>query len=156
RIALRSPAAVLRVNEWRAKKVASFYGAQARVPALLGWGGGGGGGKLPTETAFDAEIAVGDAVVEGGGYAENFGVFVVDGEIAADAAVGANSIGLGLLGFVPGAGFAHFEFGFEHERAGGADADAISAIDAGGIGQRDFEFGGDVGGEAAPGNSDSE
>ena len=79
-----------------------------------------------------------------------------NGEVAAHAAIRTDRIGAGLAGFVPRAGLAHVVFGLEHQRAGGTDADAVAAIHAGGIGQRDIVFGGDVGGEAASGDGDGE
>ena len=44
----------------------------------------------------------------------------------------------------------------EHQRAGRADADAVAAVDAGGIGQRHVPLRGDPGIEAAPGDGDRE
>ena len=42
-------------------------------------------------------------------------VLHVEGERAADAAIGADGVGLGLLGFLPGAGGAHVVLGLEHQ-----------------------------------------
>ncbi len=89
-------------------------------------------------------MAVRDGVIQRRTHAHNFAILRVNGERAAHAAVGADRIGVNLLRFFPGSRFAHVEFAFEHQRAGGANADAISAVDAGGIGQRNIELGGDV------------
>src|SRR4029077_2095361 len=51
---------------------------------------------LPPEAALDAQVAVGDVVVEGGGDLDDLLVLDVDGEGAADAAVGADGVGGGL------------------------------------------------------------
>ena len=61
-----------------------------------------------------------------------------------------------MLRFIPGSSLAHVEFGFEHEGAGGAYADAIAAINAGRFGKRNVELGSDVSGEAASGHADGE
>ena len=44
----------------------------------------------------------------------------------------------------------------EHQRAGRADADAVAAVDARGVGQRDVGLGRDAGVEAAAGDRDGE
>ena len=46
--------------------------------------------------------------------------------------------------------------GLEHERTRWAHADAVAAVDAGGVGQRDVELGGDVGVETPSGRGDGE
>ena len=75
-------------------------------------------------------------------------VLLVDGEVAADSAVGADGVGPGLAAFVPGPGPAHVIFGLEHQGACGTDADAVTAIDTSRVGQWYFKFCGNVGGEA--------
>ena len=57
---------------------------------------------------------------------------------------------------VPGPLGPHVVLGLEHQRAGRADADAVAAVDARGIGQRRGPLGGDPGVEAAPGDRDRE
>ena len=47
-------------------------------------------------------------------------------------------------------------FGFAHQRTGGAHADTVSAIHACRVGQRNFEFRGNVRVEPASGNADSQ
>ena len=112
--------------------------------------------ELPAETPFDAKIAVSHAVVERRSHAHDLAVLLVHGEVAAHAAVRADSVGLGLPAFVPCARLAHIIFALEHQRAGGTDADTVAAIDAGRIGQRNIELGGDMRGEAAAGDGDRE
>src|SRR5581483_841173 len=75
---------------------------------------------------------------------------------ATDAAVGADRVGLGLARLVPLAAFAQFVLRREHQRAGRADADAVAAVDAGRVGERHVELGGDVRVEATPGDGDGE
>src|SRR5204862_6988293 len=70
------------------------------------------------------------------------------------AAVRTDGIGAGLAGLVPRTRLTHVIFALEHERSRGADADAVSAINASGIRQGDIELRGDVGGEAPSGDSD--
>ena len=75
---------------------------------------------------------------------------------AADAAVRADRVGHGLGRLVPGARLAHVVLGLEHQRAGRADPDAVAAVDAGRLGQRDGLLGRDPGVEPAPGDGDRE
>ena len=110
--------------------------------------------KLPAETAFDAKVAIGYGVVEGRSYFHDLAVLGVNGQAATDAAVGANRIRFDLARFIPRALPAHVVFGFEHQGARGADADAVTAIDAGGFWQGNFEFSGDVRADAAPRDRD--
>src|SRR5215469_3892979 len=98
--------------------------------------------EFEAESSFHAQVTVGDVVVEGGGHFHDAVVLDVQFEVAADAAVGADGGGDGLPGLVPGAGLAHVVFALEHERAGGADPDAVAAVDAGRIGQAHVELGG--------------
>src|SRR3954471_5800617 len=86
---------------------------------------------LPPEPPLDAEVAVGDVVVQGGGDLDDLLVLHVDGERAAHSTVGADGVGGGLAGFVPGFGLAEVELALEHQGAGGADADAVATINAG-------------------------
>src|SRR5579863_1649370 len=78
----------------------------------------------------------------------------MNSEVAAHATVRTDGIGLGLAALIPGAGLPHVIFALEHQRAGGADADAVATIDAGGIRQGNVEFGGDVSGETAASHGD--
>ena len=105
--------------------------------------------KLPAETPFDAQIAVSHAVVQRRGHANDLAVLLVHGQVATHAAIRTDGVSLGLAAFVPGAGLAHVIFALEHQRAGGANADAVAAIDASRIGQRNVKLRGNVGREAA-------
>src|SRR5689334_4232673 len=90
--------------------------------------------KLPPKPPFDAEVAVGDVVIQGRGDFHDLFVLHVDGQGAAHAAIGTDGVGRGLAGLVPGAGLAHVVLALEHQRAGGTDADAVAAVDAGRVG----------------------
>src|SRR5262249_338522 len=72
-------------------------------------------------------------------------------ERAADAAIGTDRVSVRLRGFVPGASLAHLVFASEHERASGADPDAVATIHAGRIRQWEREFSRDARVETAPG-----
>ena len=69
---------------------------------------------------------------------------------------GADRIGLRLLDSSQLALRAQFVLGGEHQRAGRADADAVAAIDARRIGQRDVVLGRDARVEPASGDGDRE
>src|ERR1700742_638583 len=60
--------------------------------------------KLPAETAFDAEIAVGHAVVQRRCHADNLSILLMHGKVTAHAAVRANGVSLCLTIFIPCAG----------------------------------------------------
>src|SRR5258706_2182080 len=77
-------------------------------------------------------------------------------EHAADAAVRPHGLGHALTLFVPRARLPHVVLALEHQRTGRADTDAVAAVNAGGLGELDCEFGRDVGIEAAPGDADGE
>src|SRR5277367_6722017 len=96
------------------------------------------------------------AVVKRRRHAYDLAVLLVHRKIAAHAAVRTNRVRLSLTVFVPGAGLPHVIFAFEHQRAGGADADAVAAVDTSRVGQGNVELGGDVGGKAAAGHRDGE
>jgi hypothetical protein len=83
-------------------------------------------------------------------------VLDVQRERAADAAVRADRVGHWSARLVPRAGGAHVVLALEHQRAGRADADAVAAVDARRVGQRDVELGRDAGVEAAAGDRDRE
>src|SRR5690349_9681129 len=86
--------------------------------------------ELEAEPALDAEVAAGHGVVERGGDLDDLVVLLVQHEVAADAAVGADRAGLGLALLVPGAGLAAVELALEDQRAGRADRDAVAAVHA--------------------------
>src|SRR5450755_235038 len=125
-----------------------------------GWCSTGSGGVklgvqvLEAEPALDAEIAPRDVVVIGRADLDDLVVLNVQGEIAANSAVGADRVGLGLAGLVPGPSLPQLVLRAEHEGAGGAHRDAVPAVHAGGLGQRVRVFGRDAGVETAPRDRD--
>src|SRR5678816_1957744 len=92
--------------------------------------------ELPAEAALHAQVAVRHVVIEGRGDADDRVVLHAELEGAADAAVRADRVGDGLARLVPLARAAEVELALEHERARGADADAVAAVDARRLGQR--------------------
>src|SRR5512145_513765 len=108
------------------------------------------------EAALDAEVPAGHRDVGRRGHLHDPIVLHVEREGAAHAAVGADRIGRSLLRLVPRAGRTHVVLALEHESAGRADADAVAAIDAGGVGQWHVGLGRDAGVEASTGHRDGE
>src|SRR5262250_814914 len=80
----------------------------------------------------------------------------MESQSTADTAVRANRVGLLLTGFIPGSGLAHIVFGFEHERAGRADTDAVSTVHAGRFWKRNIGFGRNMCIESTPGHRNRE
>ncbi len=101
-------------------------------------------------------LPAGDVVVVGGGHVDDRVVLNVEREVAADAAVRADRVDLGLLLLAPVARLAQVELALRHQRAGRTDGDAVAAVDAGRLGQRHVELGRDVRAEAAAGDRDRE
>src|SRR5262245_29759162 len=128
-----------------------LFAAQRRIPTAAPTAR-----VLPAEAALDAEVALRDSGVERRGHLDDRVVLHVQGERAADAAVGADRGRLRLAALVPLAGAAQVELRLENERAGRAHADAVAAEDAGGIRQRHVELGRDSRLEAASGDRDGE
>src|SRR5262245_18879450 len=112
--------------------------------------------ELPPEAALDAQMAARHVVVEGRGHAHDGVVLHAELERAADAAVGADCIGHGLLRLVPAAGLPEVMLGLEHEGARRADADAVAAVDAGRLGKGSRELSRNARVEAASGDGDGE
>ena len=112
--------------------------------------------ELEAEAALDAEMALGHRRVEGRRDLHDRVVLDVEVEDAAHAAVGADGLGHRLGRLVPGPGGAHVVLGLEHEGPRGTDADAVAAVDAGGVGQGRRPLGRDPGVEAAPRDGDGE
>src|SRR4051794_40294674 len=75
---------------------------------------------------------------------------------ATDAAVRADRLGRRLGGLIPGPGLAHLELRAEHQRTRRTDPDAVAAVDAGALGQRNGVLRGDPGIEPATGDGDRE
>src|SRR6185312_2944674 len=109
---------------------------------------------LVPEPALHAEVAARDPVIERRGDLHDRVVLHVQLQAAADAAVGADRLGHGLLALVPGAVLAHVVLALEHQRAGRADRDAVAAVDAGRVGERGRILGRDAGVEPASGHRD--
>ena len=99
---------------------------------------------------------MGDGVVERRTHFHDLPSLSVDGKLAAHAAIRANRFRVRLPRFVPRSRLAHVVFGFAHQRAGRADANAIPAIHARRIRQWNFKFRGNVRVEPAPGNANRE
>jgi hypothetical protein len=105
--------------------------------------------ELPAEPPFDAKIAMRHAMVQRRGYANDLAFLLVYGEIAADAAIRADGVSLGLAPFVPSTGLAHVIFALKHQRSRWADANAVTTIDISRVRQGNVKFSGNAGGEAA-------
>jgi hypothetical protein len=71
--------------------------------------------ELPAESPFDAKIAMSHAMVKRRDHANDLAFLLMHGEVAAYAAVGTESVSLGLAAFVPDAGLAHVIFALEHQ-----------------------------------------
>src|SRR5262249_25023227 len=110
--------------------------------------------ELPAKPSLDAEVAVCHGMVERRGDLHDLSILLVHGKVAASAAIRADGGRLLLALFVPCAGLAHLAFALEHERARGAYANAVPAIDAGRLRQRHLELRGNRRGEAASGHGD--
>ena len=82
---------------------------------------------LEAEPALDAEVAVGDVDIGGGGDLHDLVLLHMEGKGAAHAAVAADGVGLLLPAFIPGALLAHVVLALEHQRAGGASLHAFAA-----------------------------
>src|SRR5688572_29619575 len=89
--------------------------------------------ELPPKPSLDAEVPARDVVVQRRGDLDD--LILLDAQLkrAPDPAVRADGVRLGLHRLVPGTSFPHVVLALEHERAGGADADAVAAVDAGGV-----------------------
>src|SRR6478735_3769880 len=111
---------------------------------------------LEPEPALHAQVAVRDRMVERRRHLDDIVVLHVQLEAASDAAVRADRLGDRLGGLVPRARLAQVVLALEHERARGADGDAVAAVDACRVGQRRCELGGDAGVEPAAGDGDRE
>src|SRR5215212_128682 len=108
------------------------------------------------EAALHAEVSVGHRRVERRRHLDDLVVLDVQLEGAADTAVRADRLGHRLGALVPGPRGAHVVLALEHQCAGRADADAVSAVDTGAVGKRDGALGRDPGVEAATGHRDRE
>src|SRR5215472_2097335 len=112
--------------------------------------------ELEAEPSLHAQVTVTDVMVERGGYLDDPVVLDVQFEVAPDSAVGADGGGDGLPGLVPAAVLPHVVLAGEHQGAGRAYPDAVTAVDTGRIGQADVELGGDAGIKPPAGDRDRE
>src|SRR5438552_5579429 len=101
--------------------------------------------ELVAEPSLHTKMAGGDAVVERRRDLDDRVVLHVQLEHAAHAAVRTHRLGHRLPALIPRAGLSHVVLALEHQRAGGTDADAVAAIDAGRFRQGRRELGRDVG-----------
>src|SRR5678815_2141553 len=86
--------------------------------------------EIEAEAALDAQIAVGRRVLERRGDLDDLVVLHVECQGATHAAIAADRVGPGLLGFSPVADLAQVELAFRRQRARRADRDAVAAVDA--------------------------
>src|SRR5579884_2821612 len=93
------------------------------------------------EASFNAQMPLRNVVFDWRSHFDDAIVLHVQRQRASDAAVRTHRIGLRLLLFAPRSVAPHLVFRAEHQRAGRADADAVSAIDTCRIGQRRVELG---------------
>src|SRR5437764_10218936 len=91
--------------------------------------------ELKAEPSLHAQVTVADVIVQGGGHLHDPVVLHVQVEVAAYAAVGADGGGDRLPRLVPGAGLPHVVLALEHQRPSRAHPDAVTAVDAGRVGQ---------------------
>ena len=89
--------------------------------------------ELATETAFDAQVAVGNGDIKWRRDLHNAIVLRVKSQRAADAAIRTDRVRLLLLGFIPRAGLPHVVFRLEHQRTRGTHTDAVSTVNARGF-----------------------
>src|SRR5262245_3383312 len=76
-----------RAAGWRGRKTGGWRGERL-LPAVH---------EVPAEAALDAEVSAGHLALDGGGDLDDPLVLHVDGQRAADAAVGADGVGRGLV-----------------------------------------------------------
>ena len=110
---------------------------------------------LKTETTLDTQVAVGHRVIAWRSDFDDLVVLYVQRERAANTAVWADRVGLRLLLFLPCAGLAHVVLTRKHECSGGADLNAVAAIDARRVSEINIKFGRDANIEATACNTDS-
>ena len=96
---------------------------------------------LKPEPALDAQVALSYRVIAWRCDLDDLVVLNMQGERTSNAAIWADGVGLCLFFFFPGASFAHVVLTRKHECSGGADLDAVAAIDARRIGEIHIELG---------------
>src|SRR5687768_14307339 len=112
--------------------------------------------EAPPEPALDAQVAQSDAIVERRRGVDDLAVPYVKGKGAADAAIRTNRIGRRLARLVPVPALAQLVLAHRHQRARRADGDAVAAVDACRVRQRDGELGRNMRAETAAGHRDRE
>ena len=101
-------------------------------------------------------MTAGDVVIERRGDLHDRVFLNVELEIAPDPAIGTYRRGHRLRLFVPAAGLSHVVLRLEHEGAGRAHPDAVTAVHTCRLWKDDVELGGDPGVEAPAGHLDGE
>src|SRR5438552_10699658 len=96
--------------------------------------------ELESEATLDTQVAAGDVMVVRRRHLDDVAVLHVQGQVAADAAVRTDGVHLRLARLVPVASLPQLVLAREHERTGRTDGDAVAAVDARGVGQRDVEL----------------
>src|SRR5579872_3580388 len=96
--------------------------------------------ELEAEPTLDAQVPLSDIVILGRRDVHDLALLHVELEVAADAAVRAHRAHDLLVVPVPRTGLAPVVLGLRHQRSGRADGDAVAAVHAGRLGQRDVEL----------------
>src|SRR6187401_1353133 len=100
--------------------------------------------EAPAKPALDAQIALGDGVVERRGRLHDLAVLDVQRQRAADTAIRTDRVGRRLARFVPRALAPQVELPARHERARRADGDAVAAVDTRRVRKLHVELGRDA------------
>src|SRR3954470_21613008 len=119
----------------------SCHGARVDIDVL---------NEAPAEPTLDTEVSLGDGILERRRRLDDLAVRDVQPKRAADAAVGTDGIRRRDRLFVPRALRALVELTLCHQGARGTDGNAVPAVHACRVGQRNGELGGDARLEAAP------
>ena len=96
---------------------------------------------LKPKPAFDAQVALSYRVIAWRCDLDDLVVLHVQSESTSNTAVWADCVSLRLLFFFPCVGLAHVVLTRKHECSGGADLNAVAAIDACRVGEINIEFG---------------
>src|SRR3954467_566264 len=111
---------------------------------------------LEAETALDAEVAAGDVMILGRCDLDDRIILDVKGEVAAHPAVRAYGVDLRLLLRLPLARLSQPVLVHGHQGAGRTDRDAVPAVHARRLRQRNIELGRDVRVETSARDGDRE
>ena len=96
---------------------------------------------LKTEAPLDAQVSLSDRVIAWRCDLDDLVVLNMQSERTSNAAIWADGVGLRLFFFFPGAGLTHIVLTRKHECSGGADLNAVTAIDARRVGEVHIELG---------------